>query len=182
MGFLLLAQLALSGAARAAPARIEVVDVLGALTAGGNTLVRGEIIDGSSPVELAAGGEATLRLEQGLVLLKGPASFTADRDALALRSGSLLSVLKKLKRRWSVKTPAAVAAVRGTTFYVEARPEETYVCLCEGKLALSSPGREGVAHVAAKHHTAWIIKDGARTKSTMLGHTDAEIAALKARL
>lgn len=185
---LIAAAWALASTVSAAPrARIEVVELKGALTAGGKTLAVGQSVDGSAPLELSADGAATLRLPQGLILLKGPATFFADRDALTLNSGGLLAVLRKLKRKWRVVTPRAVAAVRGTTFFVQAGPYETYLCLCEGSLSLSAAGsKEAPETITATSHTAFRLRSSAgrldKFADSLKAHTDEEIAALKARL
>lgn len=173
--------------ASAAPASIRVVELTGTLKSGDRTVAKGEVVDGTATVTLADGGTALLALPQGLIRLTGPASFTADRDSFSLTSGYALSVLRKLKRRWSFKTPAAVAAVRGTVFYVEVQPKNTYLCLCEGALTVTEPGAARRAHrFATKDHNAWSFDADAgllaHAAKPARDHEDAEIEALKKRL
>jgi hypothetical protein len=84
-----------------------------------------------------------------------------------------------------VETPAAVAAVRGTEFYVEPRGKDsTYLCVCRGKVEVrGSGGSRFKTTMKGKHHTAALIqRSGESTKkrpAAMEGHTDAEISALK---
>lgn len=173
--------------ASAAPASIRVVELTGTLKSGDRTVAKGDVVDGAATVTLADGGTALLALPQGLIRLTGPASFTADRDSFSLTSGYALSGLRKLKRRWSFKTPAAVAAVRGTVFYVEVQPKNTYLCLCEGALTVNAAGPAHEAFkFATKTHQAYSFDaDAGRLGSTLKPaheHEDAEIEALKKRL
>lgn len=133
-----------------------------------------------------AAGRAIIGLgSAGKLLLRGPAEFTPQQDALSLRSGALLSVLPFLKGRFSVRTPTVTAAVRGTDFFIEARKKETYVCLCSGALDLTSDddGRFRLNLQGSRHEAPILLRDGSRvtrTPAAMQGHTDAEIEELKA--
>lgn len=183
---LALAALLLAPAAHAAPAPpARVLSVSsGALTVGGRAVSVGAELPAGAELRLG-GGEAVLELpEAGRVLLKGPARLTLGAERLSLTEGGLLSVLDRLKGRFAVATPAAVAAVRGTVFYIEARgPDSTYLCLCHGKLTVR--GGKGVRYrytFSAAHHTAFLFSRGGRrekrAKAPMEHHTDAEIALL----
>lgn len=59
-------------------------------------------------------------------------------ESAQLFFGQLFLALKKIKdtgkRSFKVKTATATMGVRGTKFFVEANPDKTYLCVCEGKV------------------------------------------------
>jgi ferric-dicitrate binding protein FerR (iron transport regulator) len=178
---ILVLALLLSSMAAAASAAGRVVSTTGRLTSGDITLKAGDELP-NSEVKLAS-GTATLSIDGGRFLLTGPARFTPRKASFRLDFGGLLSVLThKAGRRFSVQTPTAVAAVRGTDFYVQVGPKkETDVCICRGALKVTAKGMDALP-MASEHHLNyrfWQVNSGvARDKSPMIGHTDAEIAVL----
>ena len=71
--------------------------------------------------------------------------------AYSLKRGKALSVMAS--RRTRIATPTAVVGIRGTGVYLEADPEESYVCVCYGATDLSSPLNPGVSEtVVSEHH------------------------------
>jgi hypothetical protein len=76
---------------------------------------------------------------------------------MRLRSGSVAAVLNRVEvitRRgtFRVKTPAAVASVRGTVFFVKVEDAaNTYVCACYGELGVVA-GLGGPVDLAATRH------------------------------
>ena len=181
----LLLALVLPSAALAGGFSVESVQG-GLLTLNGQPVGGGaELKDGAS-LHLTA-GKAVLDFEkEGKVLLTGPSDFTVEKRGVNLKTGGLLSVLSKLKGSFEVSTHAAVAAVRGTEFYVEARGENaTYVCICDGKVDVSARDGSGkpVAMKSKKTHKSLLFSRGgaglSKKPAKMEGHTDAEIAGLK---
>ena len=118
----------------AASAAGRVLSVTGTLTAGDTVLKAGDSLP-NAEVRLSS-GTATIAIDGGRFLLTGPARFTPRKSSFRLDLGGLLSVLtRRAGRRFSVRTPTAVAAVRGTDFYVEAgTKQEVDVCICKGAL------------------------------------------------
>lgn len=179
---------ALLGAAPApAPTTLTVVSVTGGvLTRKGRALAPKAALAPGDTVTLDAGQAVIAAGEAGHLLLKGPASFTARAAGVSLGRGSLLSSLPGLKGRgFAVATKTAVAAVRGTDFYVSVKgPRETYVCACEGRLEISGGAKDAPRPLKGTHHTARRysrgrsgLEDG---DAGMEGHTDEELAALHA--
>ena len=82
-------------------------------------------------------------------------------------------------------TPVAVAAVRGTEFFVEARADgRTYLCLCEGTLEVSGmPGTGYRKTLRSKHHGSYIFSQHGKRLDRgpwrMENHTDEEIGGMK---
>lgn len=177
----------LAAAAQAAKAPAFKVTSLagGELTANGKLVAAGAELAEGATLRLDA-GEAILEFgSEGRLKLTGPAEIRLGPRQVTLASGRLLSVLNKLKGGFSVATPIAVAAVRGTEFFVEARDDgRTYLCLCSGTLEVA--GAPGLAHrktLRADHHASYIYsRHGKRLDRNpwkMEHHSDAEIGGLK---
>lgn len=173
--------LLLSSAPCAASAAMRLLSTTGALTAGDTVLKAGNELP-NAEVRLAS-GTATLAIEGGRLLLTGPARFTPSKSSFRLDLGGLLSVLtQRAGRGFSVRTPAAVAAVRGTDFFVSVgTTQKVDICICHGALKVSAKGMKTLPMAADNHlnYRFWIVKSGtAHEKSPMIGHTDAELDAL----
>ncbi len=97
----------------------EVILVKGGeLTAGSKVLRPGDEIAPGTKLHLSA-GTATLAINGGRLLLKGPASFVPHAKSGSLLLGGLLASLSGV--RWALTTPTVTAAAPGTEFYAEAR-------------------------------------------------------------
>jgi hypothetical protein len=161
----------------------KVLTTTGVLTAGGRVLAKGDALP-DSEVSLSS-GTAVLSIDGGRFLLKGPAKLTPKPSLFSLKLGSLLSVLDKRNRRFAVSTPTAVAAVRGTDFYVDAGPEGSNVCICKGRLDVSGQGLPRFPLASQHHLNRFLQAAGGKTTSAetpMVGHDDAELDALREML
>jgi hypothetical protein len=101
-----------------------------------------------------------------------------------LATGKLLSVSRNSPMR--VSTSTATIGIRGTGFYVESDPEQSYFCTCYGATdvqATNDPlSRETVA--ATRHdRPLYIVKDAAPGKNIrnapFLNHTDQELSLIE---
>lgn len=172
----------------AAAAAGRVVTTTGKLSAGGKTLRAGDALP-DSEVRLES-GTATLAIDGGRFLLKGPARLTPRKTVFQLQLGSLLSVLeKKAGRTFSVRTPVAVAAVRGTDFFTEISPDgELDVCICRGRIEIAGKGMKPVPMAADNHSHYRFARSKSGTKvdrdppPETLGHDDDELDELRALL
>jgi len=165
-----------------AHSQMKVVSLQGGLTAKKRALKAGDVIP-ETTVKLSKGGTAVLETPAGRFLLKGPAEFKPAKAGVFLRSGGLLSVLGRLKGRYTVRTLSAVAAVRGTDFFVEARgPKETYICICQGTLEASGKGM-APKEISAEHHAASLFRRSPKgleqVPAGMENHTDEELEELR---
>lgn len=176
---------ALAPAAAGQAYRVESVEG-GTLTSRGATLAAGAELSTTTVLKLDAGRAVIALGGEGKVLLRGPGELRLGDRRLELTRGALLSVLPRLKARLWVATPLAVAAVRGTDFYLDAREDgRTYLCLCAGTLEVS--GAPGLAlrwtkHESDKHLGHIYSRHGKRVDRNpwpMEGHDDADIKALK---
>ena len=132
------------------------------------------------------GGQALiLRADSTMTL--GPAPDEAPLAVRALRvlSGGLLSVSSKM--RLAVHTPTANVGVRGTGFYLEADPAQTYFCTCYGVTEIAAIGDPDSSEVVtAAHHDrpVYILKAGERGRkirnAPFINHTDEELTLIEA--
>jgi hypothetical protein len=98
-------------------------------------------------VVVGDGGFAEVALDGGsLVTVREGSEFVVEKTSrgeasFLLKAGSLLAKIQKLASgRFVVRTPTAVAAVRGTEFGVEVDGERTHVGVFdEGKVEVSGP-------------------------------------------
>lgn len=157
----------------------------GTLTAGGKEVTVGAELADSAVLRLDK-GKAVLDLgDEGRIQMTGPAELRLGDRRVDLKFGKLLSVLPKLRRGFTVATPLAVAAVRGTEFFIEAREDgRTYLCLCQGTLEITgAPGLGYRKAIRSKNHGSYIFsKIGNRLDRgpwRMENHTDAEIDGMK---
>ncbi len=159
----------------------RVLSTTGVLTAGDAVLKPGDALP-DKEVRLSS-GTATLAIDGGRFLLTGPARLTPRKTQFRLDLGGLLSVLaKKAGRRFSVRTPSAVAAVRGTDFFVSVGPTRVVdICICNGALEATAKGMKDLP-MAAEHHLNyrfWTAKtETVNQPSPMIGHTDEELSVL----
>ena len=118
------------------------------------------------------------------MLLTGPGDMKVRSRGVELTLGGLLNVFPKLRGGFTVRTRNAVAAVRGTEFYVETRgADATYICLCSGRITVTGlKDKDFKTTIKAKTHTAFLFHGAGKTlaqaKAPMTGHTDAQIAEL----
>jgi hypothetical protein len=120
--------------------------------------------------------------------------FTAKSKGIFLKTGAIASVVKRLIRfidleryRYAVRTPTAVAGVRGTSFYVRVEKDDnTYICCCNGVICLEDSTGEDLKHIEASHHKAVRLKrvedQVFMTPEEMLYHTDQGMERLAEKI
>jgi hypothetical protein len=170
----------LPGLARAVPAALEVVSSSGPLRASASVIEPGGrvhlgdriVSDGGAVIRIP--GKAAFRLKPGSVL-----TVTRWKKGFLLRldRGGILSAVRK-GTPYAVRTPTAVAAVRGTVFHVQVEsPEKTYSCLCRGRYIVTT--KAGDREVKADDHKAAVYTDKADQPAGLLYHSDEEIPPLE---
>lgn len=104
-------------------------------------------------------------------------------SGLLLFAGKLLSVSRNTPMRLSTAT--ATVGIRGTGFYVEADPEQTYFCTCYGTTEVaSSTNPASKETIYATHHDkpVYIVKDTQGNnirKAPLINHTDQELTLIE---
>jgi len=108
-------------------------------------VVRGQVLGAGDQLKTATGARATVTFDDASRVELSPGStFTLQElspqaSAVKLSVGSLRAwISKSLNRRFQVRTPTAVCAVRGTEFQVDVAPQgETRVQMFGGLLAVA---------------------------------------------
>ncbi|MBC7917622.1 MAG: FecR domain-containing protein [Rhodoferax sp.] len=131
-----------------------------------------------------------LRGDSRLVIEKPP-QLPADNSVgsfliggLRLITGKFLSVSRNSPMR--VTTSTATIGIRGTGFYVESDPEQTYFCTCYGVTEVqATDDPQSREQVAAAHHDRplYIVKDGGAGKNIrnapFINHSDQELSLIE---
>ena len=112
-----------------------------------------------------------------------PSEFSLD--VLRIVTGRVLSVFGK--SRHAVHTATATIGIRGTGLYVEADPEQSYVCTCYGVTTVGAVGDDGAGEIIqSRHHDAarYVLSAtarGARVRpAPFVNHTDEELSLIEA--
>jgi len=149
----------------------------------GDTVATGK----DSELVFAVGGHAMILRNDTRMVIQGD-----PRDALSLVislvrivTGALLSVSRDTATR--IITPTATIGVRGTGWYAEANPEQTYFCTCYGTTdvtAANDPASRTT--VVSKHHDRPLYvlgkgpSGGSIRNAPFINHTDQELMLIEA--
>ena len=154
------------------------------------TLIKcGDTVRGTKGCEIVfvVGGHAMiLRGESTLVI--APPDPPEERflvRALNLLQGALLTVCPRSQLVFD--TPTAHVGVRGTGFYAESAPDETYFCTCYGVTDVASLAAPAAREtITAKHHDrpVYVRRDGRGggniRNAPFINHTDEELTLIEA--
>ena len=98
-------------------------------------------VGAESYAEVALSEGGTLRFKDARAVFKHPGEQDGP-DWLELLAGKLYAAIDP-GTPFQVHTPSAVAGVRGTLFYLEEKPSEAYLCVCDGEVyARQSDGKQ----------------------------------------
>lgn len=148
----------------------------------GDTIETGK----DSEIIFVVGGHSMILRAESRMTLEGSGSAAASfvLNALRLLTGKLLSVSRDARMR--VTTPTATIGIRGTGFYAEADPEQTYFCTCYGVTEIAANSDPSSTDtVSAKHHDRplYILAKAAAGRSIrnapFINHTDQELALIE---
>jgi len=113
---------------------------------------------------------------------KSPTVFSIA--GLRMLAGKLLSVSRNTPMR--IRTVSATVGIRGTGFYVESDPEQTYFCTCYGTAEVeSNTDPESRETVISSHHDRplYIVNGAGGGKSIrnapFINHTDQELSLIE---
>ena len=138
-----------------------------------------------SEIVFVVGGNAMiLRGESRLELQTNAQKDSMLIDGLRMLTGKLLSVSRN--RPMQLETSTAAMGIRGTGFYVESDPQQTYFCTCYGSVEVTAKGdQESKEIVNSKQHDKPLyIVAGAKPGQNIRGapfinHTDQELALIE---
>jgi ferric-dicitrate binding protein FerR (iron transport regulator) len=163
--------------------------VQGTVTQNGAPAAVGAEIAQNATIETGADGTAVFTLQPGSVIEVRPKSHLTlgssarRRISVQLLAGTLWSFLPHGEASYEVATANAVAGVRGTIFYVEApKPNETYVCACDGEVELEG-GKNLPRNIESKmEHKSFLVRGKAKKAaikpSKLRGHTKEQAEEL----
>jgi len=138
----------------------------------------------SSHLIFAVGKDAFILRSNGVIKVEGSGIVSQVR----LISGKLLSVFGKRseKQRLSLNTSTATIGIRGTGIYLEAEPEQTYICICYGAAHINAiDDIKSVERVVSNHHDAsrFVLADQPAGQNIqpapVFNHTDDELALIE---
>ena len=150
----------------------------------GDTVATGK---DSELVFVVGGNSMILRSDSRLVIAGGEKRAETSSffiNALRLLTGKILSVSRNQRMR--VDTAVATIGIRGTGFYAESDPQQTYFCTCYGVTDVASnsdPDSKETVH--SKHHDRplYIVADGGPGKNIrnapFINHTDQELELIE---
>jgi hypothetical protein len=167
------------------PVKVQVAKIyflIGEVTVNGQPGTIGQILKendiiatgSESRVEMILGDHSGVQLRencQAEVLLQG-----SDWQ-LNVQKGAILNIFAR-GRRYRLKSPTAVVAIRGTIFYTHVYSEnDQYICACNGTIDIDY-GTE-TKRVSGTHHAPQIVKTRDTKMSinsdVMKEHDDVEI-------
>ena len=145
-----------------------VVYTEGDVRVDGEEVYIGQRVEAGSWIQTGSDGYCEVQFEGPNIIQFQPDTVArlsvsaAGRD-LDLRTGSVGMVLDRLQTisqniagGFAVRTPTAVAGVRGTAFFIKVESQNsTYVCTCNGVLEQSTSESGDFVTVEAEHHEAF---------------------------
>ncbi len=150
-------------------------------------------INPGDTVKTAKGSEIVFVVNSNAMIVRGGSSVVIEAEkssgslvvsGLRMLTGALLSVSRNTPMR--VRTSNATVGIRGTGFYLEAEPEQTYFCTCYGVTEVAATNDpESKTTVTATHHDRplYIVNDGGRGKNIRNGpfinHSDQELTLIE---
>lgn len=140
--------------------------------------------DKGASIVFVVGKDAFMLRGGSKLVLAAYAKETSLIETLRLSAGRLLSVFGKGRQR--LVTATSTVGIRGTGIYVEADPEETYLCTCYGVVDVGhTMDRNSREIIRATHHDSprYIVAGqpsgrGIRP-APMKNHTDQELMLIE---
>ena len=144
-------------------------------------------------VTTAKGSEIVFVVNSNAMIVRGGSTVIIEAEkssgsffvsGLRMLTGALLSVSHNTPMR--IRSSNATVGIRGTGFYIEAEPEQTYFCTCYGVTEVASTNDpDSKTTISATHHDRpiYIVNDGGRGKNIrnapFINHTDQELTLIE---
>ena len=143
-------------------------------------------------VETSKDGEIVFVVGANAMILRGESRLelrTEQKDSMIINglrmlTGKLLSVSRN--RPMQIETLAATLGIRGTGFYLESEPQQTYFCTCYGssQVAAKNDGRSRSSVVSTHHDKPLYILASAKPgqsirRAPVINHTDQELVLIE---
>lgn len=166
----------------------------GEVTVNGQPATLATVIRPGDTVKTGKGAEVIFAVGGHSMILREDTTVTLEKEAqkedslvvrgLRMLQGALLQVSRDA--RMTVTTANASIGIRGTGYYVEAEPTQTYFCTCYGLTDVaSSTDPESRETIAATHHDrpVYVLSDAPRGRrvrnAPFINHTDQELAIIE---
>ena len=180
----------------AAPAPGQVSFIDGDVTVDGRDAQVGQAIrrgatvrtGPSSSCEITWGTQNIIQVQESTIAVIDVGSLT---PGVRLTAGAVAAVLNRVdaissRGSFRVRTPSAVAGVRGTVFFVKVEDaRNTYLCACFGKLAVT-PGLAARVELESTNHQARrFTRSGLATRvapAGLLYHDSTSMGKLASRI
>lgn len=170
----------------------SIYDLTGTVKINGKLATTETLINESALIETGADSHLIFAVGKDAFILRSNSSLQLSGEGIIggmqLISGKILSVFGKrdTKQQLRIRTVNATIGIRGTGVYVEAEPEQTYVCTCYGTAELLSL-KDETSHetINTQHHDSprYILSGEAAGKNIrvapMRNHTDDELALIE---
>jgi len=167
--------------------------ISGDVTVNGKAADMKTIIKPGDTVKTGKGAELVFVVGTQAMILRGgtemaietPQDTSLFSRGMRMLTGALLSVSRS--ERMQIKTTTGTIGIRGTGFYVESQPDQTYFCTCYGVTDVASvKDPQKVEQIIAQRHDrpVYILADGSSggliRNAPFINHTDQELALIEA--
>ncbi|MDH5654846.1 MAG: FecR family protein [Spirochaetia bacterium] len=149
-------------------------------------LVQGKVVERGNYIETVS-GEVDIALTGGTILrLKNEGRFqfvkldkkeNSFESEIFLEKGSLYSVVDRLSKEdtYTVKSPTAIAGVRGTAFTVTADEGKTEIKIIEGKVSVRQDGSDRDSETILEKGKGIVIAENSQFRFTELKDMNSEV-------
>jgi len=188
LGTLLRAGFGAGRVPRELPPGKSIYEVQGQATVDGAQATLDTQVSAASLLETGSNGRLIFAVGQDAFILRANSRLQLSGNLLVntlrLITGRVLSVFGKSEHR--IVTGTASIGIRGTDVYVEAEPEQSYVCTCYGvtELQATSDQRSREQVTASYHdHPRYILATGPLgsriVPAPFINHTDVELMLIE---
>ena len=138
---------------------------------------------GSEIVFVVGNNAMMVRGGSNLVIETDTSGTSAIMNGLRMLTGAILTVTQGTAMR--VRSNTGTIGIRGTGFYMEAEPDQTYFCTCYGVTDIASNAEpDRTETISASHHDrpVYILSaPGGRNirNAPFINHTDQELALIE---
>lgn len=167
------------------PSTQPIYELTGRVTINGQPATLQSRLGRGDTVETAAGARITFVVGSDAYLLRERSRLEvpgAVAGVMRLVTGALLSVFGRGEEK-RLRVPTATIGIRGTGVYLEADPEQGYVCNCYGDMVITSANDPSASErVVTTHHDAprYVLGAGRRIRpAPFINHSDLELMLIE---
>jgi hypothetical protein len=172
----------------------SIYRLVGDATVNGGAATMQTRIGPNDTVETGSGSEIVFTVGENAFILRERSRVTLEAvqqdsfllSGMRLLTGALLSVFPTRGQRTRITTATATIGIRGTGFYLESDPEQTYFCTCYGTVEVeSNKDTESKETVVSLRHDRplYIVADAKPGESIrnapFINHTDQELMLIE---